>query len=85
MAPRILPLDHPLGATAGLENRLYIERRAAPPLLLSAAGAGRWPTAEAVLADLYDLRNPAPQGASTSRDSSSSKQFRPPDCRPLNM
>ncbi len=65
VAPQVLPLDHPLGATAGVENRLFIERRAAPPILLSAAGAGRWPTAEAVLADLYDLRNPAPQGAST--------------------
>jgi homoserine dehydrogenase len=65
VAPQVLPLDHPLGTTAGVENRLFIERRAAPPLLLSAAGAGRWPTAEAVLADLYDLRNPASQGGST--------------------
>jgi homoserine dehydrogenase len=56
--PELLPLDHPLAETRGAENRLFVERRDARPLLLSATGAGRWPTAEAVLADLYDLSAP---------------------------
>jgi len=55
VSPQLLPLDHPLATTAGAENRLFVERRGAHPLLLCAKGAGRWPTAEAVLADLYDL------------------------------
>ena len=53
--PLKLPEDHPLTSTAGAENRLLVQLRDAPPLLLSATGAGRWPTAEAVLADLYDI------------------------------
>jgi homoserine dehydrogenase len=55
VAPQLLPLDHPLAGTAGAENRLLVERHDAEPLLLCATGAGRWPTAEAVLADLYDV------------------------------
>src|SRR5207248_2324461 len=50
-----LPGDHPLASCAGAENRLLVELRSAERILLSATGAGRWPTAEAVLADLDDL------------------------------
>lgn len=53
-----LPAGHPLADCAGAENRLLVHRRDAAPLLLSATGAGRWPTAEAVLADLLDLADP---------------------------
>jgi homoserine dehydrogenase len=60
--PVVLFPDHPLASCSGAENRLLIHRRDAPPLVLSATGAGRWPTAEAVLADLLDLaRTPARQ------------------------
>ena len=52
--PLRLDADHPLASTAGAENRLVVQLRSGS-LLLSATGAGRWPTAEAVLADLYDL------------------------------
>jgi homoserine dehydrogenase len=55
VGPLALPLAHPLGETTGAENRLVVERHNAPPLFLSATGAGRWPTAEAVLADLFDV------------------------------
>ncbi len=55
VSPELLPIEHPLGETRGAENRLLVERLDAEPLLLSATGAGRWPTAEAVLADLYDV------------------------------
>lgn len=54
---RTVPLadDHPLASCAGAENRLLIELRSGERVVISAAGAGRWPTAEAVLADLEDL------------------------------
>ena len=58
--PVALPADHPLASTSGAENRLLVHLRDAEPLLLSATGAGRWPTAEAVLADLYDVAGAAP-------------------------
>ncbi|HET7787462.1 MAG TPA: homoserine dehydrogenase [Myxococcales bacterium] len=50
VAPCELPLSHPLADCAGAENRLLVDG-----LLLRGAGAGRWPTAQAVLADLLDL------------------------------
>jgi len=50
VAPRELPLSHPLAGCAGEENRLLVDGH-----LIQGAGAGRWPTAEAVLADLLDL------------------------------
>ena len=65
--PLKLPEDHPLTSTAGAENRLLVQLRDAPPLLLSATGAGRWPTAEAVLADLYDIASCKPQASPRRR------------------
>ncbi|MCA1826921.1 MAG: homoserine dehydrogenase [Myxococcales bacterium] len=53
--PVALAAGHPLASTAGAENRLLIQLRDGSTLSLSATGAGRWPTAEAVLADLYDV------------------------------
>jgi homoserine dehydrogenase len=50
VAPCELPLSHPLAGCAGAENRLLVD-----DLLLRGAGAGRWPTAQAVMADLLDL------------------------------
>ena len=53
---RELPLGHPLAECAGPENRLLVDGA-----LLRGTGAGRWPTAQSVLADLLDL------SAATSR------------------
>jgi homoserine dehydrogenase len=50
VAPCELPLSHPFADCAGAENRLLVDG-----LLLRGAGAGRWPTAQAVMADLLDL------------------------------
>jgi homoserine dehydrogenase len=50
VAPRELPLSHPLAGCSGAENRLLIDGA-----LLRGTGAGRWPTTQAVLADLLDL------------------------------
>ena len=50
-----LPLDHPLAGARGVKNRVLISPRTGDPVLVSGKGAGRWPTAEAVVADVIDL------------------------------
>ena len=52
----IPPLDHPLARVSGVENRLLIQSQTGKSWEVSGRGAGRWPTTEAVLADLFDLR-----------------------------
>ena len=56
VSPVELPLDHPLASVSGVENRLLIESESGKCWEISGHGAGRWPTTEAVLADLFDLR-----------------------------
>lgn len=53
--PLEVPLDHPFARARGADNALRIEHRSGEIADLTARGAGRWPTTEAVLADLYDL------------------------------
>ncbi|HEY2974633.1 MAG TPA: homoserine dehydrogenase [Pyrinomonadaceae bacterium] len=57
--PIALPLNHPLAQTHGAENCLLIEPEVGEPWVISGTGAGRWPTTEAVMADLFDLRRAA--------------------------
>ena len=47
--------SHPFAKTCGAGNALRIETTDGAVIDLAAQGAGRWPTCEAVLADLYDL------------------------------
>lgn len=56
VSPVELPVDHPLANVSGVENRLLIESQTGKRWEISGHGAGRWPTTEAVLADLFDLR-----------------------------
>jgi homoserine dehydrogenase len=56
VSPIELPLDHPLARVSGVENRLLIKSQNGKSWEVSGRGAGRWPTTEAVLADLFDLR-----------------------------
>jgi len=56
VSPIELPLDHPLASVSGVENRLLIQSQNGKLWEVSGRGAGRWPTTEAVLADLFDLR-----------------------------
>jgi len=56
VSPIELPLDHPLASVSGVENRLLIQSQNGKSWEVSGRGAGRWPTTEAVLADLFDLR-----------------------------
>jgi homoserine dehydrogenase len=54
--PVDLPPGHHLAQVSGAENRLIVQPEAGEPIIVSGAGAGRWPTTEAVMADLLSLR-----------------------------
>jgi homoserine dehydrogenase len=56
VSPIELPVDHPLSSVTGVENCLLIQSQAGKSWQVSGRGAGRWPTTEAVLGDLFDLR-----------------------------
>jgi len=56
VSPIELPLDHPLASVRGVENCLLIESQTGQRWEISGHGAGRWPTTEAVMADLFDLQ-----------------------------
>jgi homoserine dehydrogenase len=53
--PVEIPESHPLALVKGSENRLLIETDGGSNETISGRGAGRWPTTEAVVADLFDL------------------------------
>ena len=55
VSPIELPLDHPLARVTGVENRLLIQSQTGRSWDVCGSGAGRWPTTEAVVADLFDL------------------------------
>ena len=55
VAPESLPADNFLAGTQGEENRLIINGAGGRTWQVSGKGAGRWPTAEAVLADMLDI------------------------------
>ena len=55
VAPVELPSDHPLASVRGVENRLLIQSQTGRSWDVCGSGAGRWPTTEAVMADLFDL------------------------------
>jgi homoserine dehydrogenase len=54
--PLVLSVSHILASANGVENRLLIEPVAGTPYVVSGKGAGRWPTAESVVADLFDIK-----------------------------
>ena len=56
VSPVELPFDHPLACINGCENRLIIQSQTGRTWDVRGRGAGRWPTTEAVLADLFDLQ-----------------------------
>lgn len=55
IAPAELPRSHPLASVAGAGNRVVVELENGETVSISGAGAGRWPTTEAVIADLLDI------------------------------
>jgi len=55
VAPERLPSAHPLGGLRDEQNGVVFHLEGGPPVVLRGKGAGRWPTAESVMADLFDL------------------------------
>lgn len=54
--PMELPYTNPLATVGGVGNCLRIKTESGASFVVSGKGAGRWPTTEAVIADLMDLR-----------------------------
>lgn len=61
--PVELPIDHPLAQVRDEKNRLVVEPEEGDAIVVSGKGAGRWPTTEAVMADLFDIRQTQPREA----------------------
>src|SRR4029077_10272661 len=56
VGPAVLGAGHLLRDLRGEDNGVVFHLAGgAPPIVLRGKGAGRWPTAEAVMADLFDL------------------------------
>lgn len=76
--PRIVSRTHPLAHLPGATNRLVVRTSTGQSHVASGKGAGRWPTAESVLADLLDLdrtrRNLATTSGPASPDQPSSAE-----------
>lgn len=53
--PVELPLDHPLADITGAGNSVLLETESGETITLNGKGAGRWPTAGAVVGDLFQL------------------------------
>lgn len=58
--PQLLSASHPLGTLRDEENGVVFHLQGRHPLVLRGKGAGRWPTAEAMVADLFDLARERP-------------------------
>jgi homoserine dehydrogenase len=72
--PVDLSPDHPCAWTEGAGNALVVQLASGGRITLAARGAGRWPTTEAVMADLYDLVGEGVQRE--TRDGRDSRDFR---------
>ncbi len=55
VCPLRLPADHPLAQPRDEQNRVLIQPEAGAAVIADGKGAGRWPTAEAVMADVLDV------------------------------
>ncbi|MEO6191383.1 MAG: homoserine dehydrogenase [Thermoanaerobaculia bacterium] len=53
--PLDLSPDHPCAWAAGADNALVVQLEGGGQIRIAARGAGRWPTTEAVMADLFDV------------------------------
>jgi homoserine dehydrogenase len=56
VAPVELPFQHPLAQLKGAQNGLIVEMENGTRRIVRGTGAGRWPTTEAVMADLLAIR-----------------------------
>jgi homoserine dehydrogenase len=53
--PMLIPLHHPLAGVEGVNNAIFISGNAVGEVMLSGPGAGRLPTASAIVGDLINL------------------------------
>lgn len=53
--PMLIPLNHPLAGVDGVNNAIFITGSAVGEIMLFGPGAGRMPTASAVVGDLINL------------------------------
>ncbi|MBI4314032.1 MAG: homoserine dehydrogenase [Candidatus Omnitrophica bacterium] len=62
--PTLLPRQHPLSRVHGVYNAIYVKGDLVGEQLFYGQGAGRWPTASAVLADVVDVARAISAGTS---------------------
>lgn len=74
--PRLLDLDHPLAQVCGVDNAIVIQSIDKQITKFYGKGAGRWPTSEAIFADLLDLSKNHQQQSSQNFISDTSTHFR---------
>jgi len=55
VGPRSLPAGHPLARVRAEENRVVIHPVDGAAIVVDGKGAGRWPTTESVIADVFEL------------------------------
>ncbi len=53
--PMLVPLHHPLAGVGGVNNAIFINGSAVGEIMLSGPGAGQFPTASAVVGDIFNL------------------------------
>lgn len=53
--PMLVPLHHPLASVEGVNNAIFIKGSAVGEIMLYGPGAGRFPTASAVVGDVINL------------------------------
>jgi homoserine dehydrogenase len=53
--PMLVPLHHPLAGVEGVNNAIFINGSAVGEIMLFGPGAGRYPTASAVVGDIINL------------------------------
>lgn len=75
VAPKALPLDHPLARVNGSLNTVRVEGEPLGAVVLTGPGAGAGPTASAVMGDIAKLFTPAARPAFGRADHHSGRPF----------
>lgn len=53
--PMLIPIHHPLASVEGVNNAIFISGSAVGEIMLSGPGAGKYPTASAVVGDIINI------------------------------
>lgn len=68
VGPRTLSAAHSLALVRGEENRVVIHPADGPAVVVHGKGAGRWPTTESVMADVFEIVRERRGGAAIEED-----------------